>query len=174
MLKKIILSLSLFTALSIPFVGISAQNTTAEISNTIPPVEYNRTVSYNVDLAIYKDEWKKIGSDFFQFSVTTLDSLMTTVNGHKVAIVYYKLTLDNPYVISAIRERGMPTFNYIVDVHCFDLTDNSSIPFARFFIGDASEQLRMSTQFDNSYMSPTSKIAKKTRKYLIEAYNLEN
>lgn len=180
MIKKALIAIALATTALMPF-NISADTglnentstvTAASMPNTMP-VEYTRPIFSNVDLAINKNDWQKVGSDLFKFSITTLDSLITDANGQQWAIVYYKLTSDNPYVVAQIRKQGMPTFIYIIDVHCFNLTNSTSIPLARIFIGAGNEQLQHATSFNTFYMDSDSKISQNTRKYLLRAYNLK-
>ena len=179
MLKELLLTVALSTTFLVSS-EISAQNiipqpmSVTATNSSVQPDEYTRAITDNVNLAIARNNWQKIGSDDgFKISITTMNSLMTAQNGHQLAIVYYKLTSTNPYFVHAMRANGMPTFNYILDVHCFDLSNNSSVPLARIFIGNSFEQLSYSTHFDNSYLSPNFKIAKATHKFLTKAYNLE-
>ena len=162
-----------------PLVGTSAQEIyispksadSQEITNNTQ-IEYERPIYQNIDKVIAQNKWQKIGSDMYDISISTMNSLVTTPNDHRRVLVYMKLTTDNPYALASLREK-MPNFQYMIDVFAYDLTDKTSAGIARVYIDKSHKQIANSAPFNNWYMYTNSKISKATYKWLCKKYSLE-
>lgn len=133
-------------------------------------MEYNSPLNQNVDKIIAQNEWKKIGSDVFRMSISTINGPIDTRNNHKIVVIYIKLTLDNPYFLARLRE-SMPDFQYMIDIFVYDITDKTNIDIGRAFI-DKSNQIISISPIPNDYMYKNSKISKATYKWLCKKYSL--
>lgn len=161
-----------------PLFGTSAQENHIALENISSQeidyntqMEYNSPLNQNVDKIIAQNEWKKIGSDVFRMSISTINGPIDTRNNHKIVVIYIKLTLDNPYFLAVLR-KSKPEFQYMIDIFVYDITDKTNIDIGRAYIDKSNQIICMSESFNNDYMYKNSKISKATYKWLCKKYSL--
>lgn len=161
-----------------PLFGTSAQENHIALENISSQeidyntqMEYNSPLNQNVDKIIAQNEWKKIGSDIFRMSISTINGPIDTRNNHKIVVIYIKLTWDNPYFLATLRET-MPDFQYMIDIFVYDITDKTNIDIGRAYIDKSNQIIDISNLFINHYMHKNSKISKATYKWLCKKYSL--
>ena len=134
-------------------------------------IEYSSPLEQNIDKIIAQNEWKKIGSNFFRISISTMNGPIDTRNNHKIVVIYIKLNSDNPYFLATLRETK-PDFQYMIDIFVYDITDKTNIDIGRAYIDKSNQIICMSGSFNNDYMYKNSKISKATYKWLCKKYSL--
>lgn len=165
-----------------PLFGTSAQENYISQENTKiyaygQELDYNTMIEYgspleqNIDKIIAQNEWKKIGSNVFRISISTMNGPIDTFHNHKIVVIYIKLNLDNPYFLATLRETK-PDFQYMIDIFVYDITDQSSLDIGRAYIDKSNQIICMSDSFINDYMYKNSKISKATYKWLCKKYSL--
>lgn len=161
-----------------PLFGTSAQENHITLENISSQeidyntqMEYNSTLEQNIDKIIAQNEWKKIGSNFFRISISTMNGPIDTRINHKIVVIYIKLNSDNPYFLATLRET-MPDFQYMIDIFVYDITDKTNIDIGRAYIDKSNQVIDIYGSFNNDYMYKNSKISKATYKWLCKKYSL--